>query len=136
MNKVSLTGRLTTDVELRKTATNKSVSKFSIAVDKDRKDADGNRGVDFIRVVAWESKADFLNNYAKKGTLLGVTGRVETNKYTGRDGVERTEVYVRAEQVEILKQPAEKTEQHQAKQSFTLDDLDEPWVTNDESSYY
>lgn len=148
MNKVILTGRLTADIELRKTSSNKSVAKFSIAVDKG-KDANGNRQCDFMRVVAWESKADFLNSYARKGTLIGVVGRIETSKYTGKDGIDRTEVYVRAEAVEILRQPAEKTENntdysqynkaqynesqnYSAKQSFTFDDIntdidDEPW---------
>ena len=129
MNKVILTGRLTADIELRKTQLNKSVTEFNLAVDRDRKDSSGNRQSDFISVVVWEGSADFLAQYAKKGTLIAVIGRLETSKYTAKDGTNRKKDFVTAERVEIMRQPAEnkQTEAYEPKratESFTYDDID------------
>ena len=135
INNITIVGRITDSIELRKTKTNKSVTKFSIAVDRDRKDEMGNKITDFVRIVAWESKADFLANYAGKGTLVGITGRVETNKYLNQQGVNVTEVYIRCNTVEILKQPQQATTS-QAVTKITKDDFndfpEEPWYDSPE----
>lgn len=111
MNKVNLTGRLTDDIEVKKTAQNKSIANFSIAVDRAKKDTTGNKITDFIRVHAWENKADFLASYTQKGSLIGVSGRIETSKYQNQQGVNVTDTYIVAEQVEILKQPENRNNQ-------------------------
>lgn len=92
MNQVSLIGRITHDVELQKTSTGTSVAKFTLAVNR-RFNIDQT---DFIRCVAWKNQAEFLNNYIKKGALLGVTGRIETGSYEDKDGkkVYTTEIVV------------------------------------------
>lgn len=110
MNKVSLTGRIANDMEIKKTKNAKSILEFNIAVSRDRKNESGTYGVDFIRVACWEQRADFLNTYASKGTLIGLTGRIETNSYVNKEGQKVTQTYIQAEQVEILRQPNEKTE--------------------------
>lgn len=96
MNRVNLTGRLTKDIDLRKTQTNKSVVSFTLAVDSREKDNEGNYKAYFINCVAWNYSAEFLNKYAKKGDMIGVDGRLTTRDYVAQDGkkVYVTEVVV------------------------------------------
>lgn len=90
INKVVLVGRLTRDVEVRKTASGLSVATFTVAVSRRyvRQDAQNNNQptADFISCVAWRQAADFLGNYGKKGTLVGVEGRIQTRSYDANDG--------------------------------------------------
>lgn len=99
MNKVELTGRLTKDIEIKVTQNNKRVAEFSLAVKKNKEEAN------FINVVCWEQRADFLSNYAIKGTLIAVTGSIETNNYVNKDGNKVYQTYVLADGVEILSKP-------------------------------
>lgn len=108
MNKVSITGRIANDLDIRKTQSNKSILEVSVAVSRERKNEDGKYPADFINVHLWEQKAEFLNNYAKKGTTIGITGRLETNNYVNKNGQRVYQVYILAESVEILNQPKEK----------------------------
>ena len=110
MNKVELTGRIAQDLELRKTKQNKSVLSFAIATDKG-KDQNGNRMADFINVQCWEQRADFLNQYAFKGVMIGIVGRIENSNYTNQQGQKIQRTYVVAEQVEILSKPQERKQQ-------------------------
>ena len=105
MNKVSLTGRIANDIDLRKTQAGKSVLDISLAVQRERKGSDGKYPVDFIRVNAWEQRAEFLANYAHKGTMIGVTGRIETWSFTNQNGQKVNTTSIQAESVEILAQP-------------------------------
>ena len=105
MNKVFITGRITRDIELRKTQQNKSVVSFSIAVDKGTKDANGNKEVIFIDIQAWERTADFLSQYAGKGVLIGVDGKLETYSGMNQQGQRYIKTYVVANHVEILNRP-------------------------------
>ncbi len=85
MNKVILVGRLTRDVELRYTTTNKAVASFSLAVNRRfQKDT-----ADFINCVAWEKTAEFLGKYTGKGQLIAISGELQSRKYTDNNGVER-----------------------------------------------
>ena len=99
MNKVELTGRLTKDIEIKVTQNNKRVAEFSLAVKKSKEEAN------FINIVCWEQRADFLSNYATKGTLIAVTGSIETNNYVNKDGNKVYQTYVLADGVEILSKP-------------------------------
>lgn len=84
INSVVLMGRLTKDIDLRKTQSNKSVTQFTLAVNR-RFKQDGQPEADFIQVVAWNQSADFLAKYANKGTEVSVEGRVQTRSYD-KDG--------------------------------------------------
>lgn len=101
MNKAQLIGRISNDLEIRKTNSNKSILDINLAVKRDKEKTD------FIRVVCWEQRADYLNSYAKKGTLIAVVGRIETNTYE-KNGNKVYTTYITAEQVEILNQPKDK----------------------------
>ena len=88
INRVVLVGRLTRDVEVRKTASGLSVATFTVACDlRMARGQDGNnqQSADFISCVAWRQAADFLGSYARKGALVGVEGRIQTRNYD-RDG--------------------------------------------------
>ena len=88
INRVVLVGRLTRDVEVRKTASGLSVATCTVACDRRvARGQDGNnqQSADFISCVAWRQAADFLGSYAHKGALVGVEGRIQTRNYD-RDG--------------------------------------------------
>lgn len=86
INNVVLVGRLTKDIELRKTSSNISTCTFTLACN--RKFSSGNNGptADFISCVAWRQSADFLAQYASKGAIVGVEGRITTRNYEGQNG--------------------------------------------------
>lgn len=111
MNKVILTGRITQDLEVRMTQSGSKVLSFSIAVKRETKDQNGEYPVDFIDVTCWEQKAEFLDRYASKGTLIGVCGRMETNTYQNQQGQKVKSTRVKADQVEILSIPKKETSQ-------------------------
>ncbi|GFH40637.1 single-stranded DNA-binding protein [Pseudolactococcus insecticola] len=86
INNVVLVGRLTKDVELRYTPQNQAVATFTLAVNRQFKNANGEREADFINVVIWRQSAENLANWAKKGALLGITGRIQTRNYENTQG--------------------------------------------------
>ena len=105
INNVVLVGRLTKDPELRKTSTGTSVCQFTCACDRknySKDKQDNQQTADFISCVAWRQKADFLANYATKGTLIGVEGSIQTRNYTNQQGAKVYVTEVLADTVEIL----------------------------------
>lgn len=88
INNVTLMGRMTADAELRATPNGKSVTSFSIAVERDFKQ-NGERQTDFINLVAWGKTAEFITNYFSKGDMIAVTGSIQTRQYE-KDGSKRT----------------------------------------------
>lgn len=89
MNIVVLTGRLTADIEVKQTQSGVSFAKFCMAVDKDYKSGE-ERQANFINVTAWRQSAEFLAKYFKKGDGITVSGSIDTNQYTDKDGNKRT----------------------------------------------
>jgi len=86
INNVVLVGRLTKDPDLRFTSSGSAVATFTLAVNRNFTNANGNREADFIQCVIWRKPAETMANYAKKGTLLGVTGRIQTRNYENQQG--------------------------------------------------
>lgn len=85
LNQVILQGRLTKDVELRYTQTEKAVAAFTIAVDRGK-----DSGADFINCVAWEKTAQFLEKYFHKGDMILLVGRLTQRNYEDKNGNKRT----------------------------------------------
>lgn len=85
LNVVTLTGRLTKDLDLRYTNTGTAVASFSIAVDRQFKNSNGEKETDFINVVAWRKTAETLAEHTRKGSLIGIVGRIQTRNYEGND---------------------------------------------------
>ena len=81
INNVVLVGRMTRDAELRYTPSNQAVAYFSLAVNRNFKSQNGEREADFINCVIWRQQAENLANWAKKGALIGITGRIQTRNY-------------------------------------------------------
>ena len=86
MNKALLIGRLTKDPELRATPTGRNVCQFSIAVNRNFTNANGEREADFINCVVWDKQAENLVKYQKKGNQIAVDGRIQTRNYEDKDG--------------------------------------------------
>lgn len=88
MNKVNLVGRFARDPEIKySTGENATaIVRFSIAVNRRFKNADGNYDADFINCVAFGKSAEFIGKYFKKGMAIGLTGRLQTGSYTNKDG--------------------------------------------------
>ncbi len=103
MNKVVLIGRLTKDVELRFTAgSNTPVATFSIAVNRNFSNQDGEREADFINIIVWRKQAENCKNYLSKGSQVAIEGRIQTRNYDGQDGKKVYVTEVVAENVEFL----------------------------------
>ena len=96
---VSIKGRLTFDPELRITPTGIAVTRFQIASDRPYKNKDGEYKADFVDVVAWRKTADFVSKYFKKGDMISLTGRIETNNYSDKEGNSRKTTYIRANEI-------------------------------------
>ena len=88
-NLVILTGRLTGDPELKHTQNDVPVCSFTIAVNRNHR-ANGEQQTDFINIVAWRQRAEFISKYFKKGSLIGIEGSIQTRKYQDKNGNNRT----------------------------------------------
>lgn len=86
INSVSLTGRLTKDPELRYTPSGVAVARFTLAVNRSFSNNQGEKEADFINILVWRKPAENCSNFLKKGSLVGVTGRIQTGSYEGQDG--------------------------------------------------
>lgn len=86
INNVVLVGRMTRDAELRYTQSNQAVATFTLAVNRNFKNQNGEREADFINCVIWRQQAENLANWAKKGALIGVTGAIQTRNYDNQQG--------------------------------------------------
>ena len=106
INSVCLVGRLTRDPELKYTGNNVAVASFSLAVNRTFKDANGERETDFINCVIWRQQAENLANWAKKGALIGITGRIQTRSYENQQGQRVYVTEVVAENFQMLESRA------------------------------
>lgn len=106
INNVVLVGRMTRDAELRYTPSNQAVATFTLAVNRNFKNQNGEREADFINCVIWRQQAENLANWAKKGTLVGVTGRIQTRNYENQQGQRVYVTEVVADNFQILESRA------------------------------
>lgn len=97
LNRIVLMGRLTKKPELRRTQSGVAVTSFSLAVERDYKDAEGNRETDFIDVVAWRSTAEFAAKYLDKGRMAAVTGSLQDRSWQDKEGNNRRSMEVLAD---------------------------------------
>ena len=100
LNRVIIMGRLVRDPELRTTQSGIAVTSFTLAVDRDFKNRDnGEKGTDFIDVVAWRQTAEFVCKYFAKGRMAIAEGRLQIREWKDRDGNSRRTAEVVAENV-------------------------------------
>ena len=100
LNHIVIMGRLTRDVELRSTQSGVNVASFTVAVDRDFGGRDGGeKQTDFIDCVAWRQTGEFVSKYFHKGSMIVVSGRLQSRKWQDRDGNNRTNWEVSADNV-------------------------------------
>lgn len=102
MNKFYGVGNLTKDPELRKTQSDVSVCTFTIACNRTRKNADGQRDADFLNIVVWRAAAENCHRFLKKGSKVAVSGSVQTRSYDDKDGNKRYVTEIIADDVEFI----------------------------------
>jgi single-strand DNA-binding protein len=90
LNQATIMGRLARDPELRRTQSGIAVVSFTLAVDQDYTNDRGERGCDFIPVVAWRQTAEFVSKYFTKGRMAVASGRIQVRNYIDKDGNKRT----------------------------------------------
>jgi single-strand DNA-binding protein len=107
LNKAILIGRLTRDPELRSTSNDISVTSFTVAVDRNFTNQQGEKETDFIPVVAWRKLAETCAKYLEKGRLVAVSGRMQVRSYEGKEG-KRYITEVVADEVQFLEKAESK----------------------------
>lgn len=135
INNVVLVGRLTKDVDLRYTSNGTAVGSFSIAVDRPFKNQQGERETDFINCVIWRKAAENFANFTRKGSLVGLQGRIQTRNYENQQG---QRVYVTELVVENFSFLESKsvTEQRPRENSPSASSNSNSYQSNESSSQY
>lgn len=117
INNVVLVGRLTKDPDLRYTSGGQAVATFTLAVNRDFKNADGDREADFINCVIWRKPAETLANYTKKGSLIGIVGRIQTRNYENQQGQRVYVTEVMCDNFQMLESKNSQQNNHQGQQN-------------------
>lgn len=100
LNQISIMGRLARDPELRRTGSGKAVTSFTLACDRDFKNSQtGEKEVDFLDCVAWNSTAEIVEKHFRKGQMAVVTGRLQIRQYTDKSGQKRRQAEILASSV-------------------------------------
>ena len=131
MNNITILGRITKELELKETESGTKYTRFSIAVNRRFKNEDGEYETDFFNVVAWRGTAEFITNYFGKGKRIGIVGRLQTGKYTDKDGNERTSTEIVVNEAYLIENksqednstPEAQTTDSEAKNSATDEDI-------------
>lgn len=129
MNKIILIGNLTKAPEMQATSSGLSVCRFGIAVNRSYTDANGERGTDFINVIAWRGLAENCGKYLTKGSKVCVCGSMQNRSWEDRDGNKRYATEIVAEEVEFLSLKKEEDKpKNKSKEEFKpIEDNDLPF---------
>lgn len=98
LNHITIMGRITRDLDLKRTQSGVAVLNFTVAVDRDYKNGD-EKQTDFIDVVCWRNQAEFVSKYFGKGRMIVVDGSLQSRKWQDKDGNNRTSWEVQAQNV-------------------------------------
>lgn len=127
MNKCILIGRLTKDPEVRYTNGENvtAIARFSIAVDRRFKNNNGEYETDFFNCTAFGKQGEFVEKYLKKGTKIVLSGRIQNDNYTNRDGQKVTAVQIITEEIEFAESKKNEQPTEQQKEEWAnIDNLD------------
>ena len=102
INRVVLVGRITRDPELRRTASGSSFATFTVAVDNRQKNPDGTRGSTFVSCVCFQQTADNMAKFTRKGSLVGIEGRLNQRNFQRQDGSKGTSLEILCDTVQFL----------------------------------
>lgn len=89
LNNITIMGRLTKDIELRKTNNDMAVASFTVAVERDYQSGGSNKQTDFIDCTAWRGTAEFISKYFHKGDMIAVIGSLQSRKWEDKNGNNR-----------------------------------------------
>lgn len=118
INRVVLVGRLTRDPEMNVSQSNVAVTKFNLAVNRPFTSKDGEQSADFINIVCFRKQAENVNQYVKKGSLVGIDGRIQTRNYENKDGQRVYVTEVVADSVQFLEPKGTNNESNSGNQSY------------------
>lgn len=97
LNTITVMGRMTRDPELRYTQSQTPVASFTVACERDFAGQDQEKVTDFIDCVAWRTTGEFVNKYFHKGNMIVVDGRLQSRKWTDKEGNKRTSWEINAD---------------------------------------
>lgn len=132
INNVVLVGRLTRDPELRYTGSGTAVASFTLAVNRNFKNQNGQIEADFINCVIWRKPAETLSQYAHKGALIGVTGRLQTRSYDNQQGQRVYVTEVICDNFQLLESKRTSNERDQSREfgASSMPSFDQPSSSN------
>lgn len=122
MNKIIIIGNLTRDPELRTVGSGISVCDFTVAVNRRKKDDNGQQEADFFRVTAWRQLGENCSRFLSKGRKVCVVGAVSARTYEAKDGTTKVSLEVNAEDVEFLSPRDEHEESYQRQERQAIQD--------------
>jgi single-strand DNA-binding protein len=125
MNKCIIIGRLTKEPEVKTTSSSISVCKFTVAVDRKFKDANGERQADFINCVAWRQTANFISSYFHKGSKIAIVGIIQTRTYDDQNGQRQFVTEVVVDEAEFVESKANNAPTKPNNYDSRLDDNDD-----------
>lgn len=120
INRTVLVGRLTKDPELRYTSSNVAFARFTLAVNRTFAGPNGEREADFIQCIVWRRQAENLARFVRKGSLVGVEGRIQTGSYDDQNGIRKFTTDVVCDSVQFL-EPKGQDNQGQQDRDFNND---------------
>lgn len=134
MNNATLIGNLCRDFETVQTQAGGLRSKCTIAVQRDRKEADGTYATDFFDIVAFNKTAEFCSKYCRKGDRLAVSGSVHIRDWVNKEGIKGRSVELMINSVENLtpKEKPDDTGKEEKEPEITGKNLDSIEVTDDD----
>ncbi len=124
LNKGIVMGRLTRDPELRHTQSGTAACAFTLAADRDRKDANGEKQADFIDCVAWGKQAEFVAQWFTKGMMAIAVGHIQSRKWQDRNGNNRTAIEINCDEV-LFGETKKNREQSSGRQNSDFTDIPE-----------
>ncbi|AYE39433.1 single-stranded DNA-binding protein [Companilactobacillus zhachilii] len=135
INRVVLVGRLTRDPELRYTSNGAAVASFTVAVNRQFTNSQGEREADFIGCTIWRKAAENFVNFTKKGSLVGIDGRIQTSSYDNQQGqrVFRTDVIV--ENFSLLESRAESERRDSGNNNYSNNNQASGYNNSNQSNY-
>ena len=124
MNRVILIGRLTAKPELRYTGSNVPYARFTIAVNRQFNNQDGNREADFINIIVWRKQAEVICNYFDKGNQIAIEGRLQTGSYDAQDGSKRYTTDVVLDQFHFIEYKAQREDSRSSESNSNVTPYD------------
>ena len=118
LNHITIMGRLTSNPELRRTGSGVAVTSFTLAVEDDFKNNDGNKKTIFVDFVAWRNTAEYVSKYFSKGRMAVVSGKLDIREWTDKDGNKRRSAEIVADNVYFADSKRD-GEKPQAGESYT-----------------